>query len=264
MRKTLMMSAALLALEAGVAQAQMNPPPNATAPLPSMSPSTGAGSVTAMPRATMPGAAMPGAPQGTMQGNMPAAAPAPMTPAAAPSDTGMTGMRPMRGQARHAMPAASTARATPARAQRRAAPGDDGVDAPRSGDYRGGAGSPLSNNASNTGAANTRSEIAPRLPDPNAAANTPEAYLSAAQRALAAGRTGAAQEALERAETRILTRSTDPSMAASPADMPMVQQISQARQALANRDVAGARAAIATAMGNAGEAPMEPMRPRRR
>ncbi len=130
--------------------------------------------------------------------------------------------------------------------------GQASVDAPPTDAYRGGAGSPRSNHASNITASDTRSEIAPRLPDPATASNTPEAYLAAAQNALASGKTGAAQEALERAETRLLSRSTDPSAAASPADMPMVQQIGQARQALATRDIAGARSAIRAAMGNAG------------
>lgn len=129
---------------------------------------------------------------------------------------------------------------------------DSGIDAPRGGDYRGGAGSPLSNKASNTGAANTRSEIAPRLPDPGSASNTPQAYLAAAQRALSSGRTGAAQEALERAETRLLSRSTEPSMASSPDNGPMVTQIGNARRALGARDTAGARAAINAAMAGGG------------
>ena len=130
--------------------------------------------------------------------------------------------------------------------------GQASVDAPPTDAYRGGAGSPRSNHASNIAASDTRSEIAPRLPAPAPASNTPEAYLAAAQSALASGKTGAAQEALERAETRLLSRSTDPSAAASPADMPMVQQIGQARQALATRDIAGARSAIRAAMGSAG------------
>jgi len=124
------------------------------------------------------------------------------------------------------------------------------VDAPRTGEYRGGAGSPRSNRASNITPADTHSEIAPRLPNPDSANNTPEGYLAAAQRALASGKTGAAQEALERAETRVLSRSTDPSAANSPADMPMVQQIGQARRALAARDIAGARTAINAAMSS--------------
>ena len=164
------------------------------------------------------------------------------------TDDGMTGMRPMRGQQGFTgQPQAERPARPPARVARTTrAPASD-MDAPSTGEYRGGAGSPLSQAASNTSAANTRSEIAPRLPDPGAAGNTPEAYMAAAQRALAAGRTGAAQEALERAETRLLTRSTDPSMANTPDNTPMVQQITDARRALANRDTAAARAALGSA-----------------
>ena len=99
--------------------------------------------------------------------------------------------------------------------------------------------------------------MAPRLPDPGATANTPEALLTAAQRSLRAGRTGAAQEALERAETRILSRTTDPSMAGAPDDAAMVRHIGEARRALGNRDKAGADAAIAAAMA----APVPPRGP---
>jgi hypothetical protein len=110
----------------------------------------------------------------------------------------------------------------------------------------------MSTRASNSTAANTRSEIAPRLPDPAAGANTPQSYLAAAQRALNSGRTGAAQEALERAETRLLSRSTEQSMAGSPDASPMVQQIGEARRALAARDTAAAKSAISAAMSSGG------------
>ena len=70
----------------------------------------------------------------------------------------------------------------------------------------------------------------------------------AAQRALAAGRTGAAQEALERAETRILSRTVDPSRAELPDQAAMAQNVSAARRALGGRDVRGAQAAIAAAL----------------
>ncbi len=165
------------------------------------------------------------------------------------------GVRPMHGQARHAG-AGGTMHARPSKMSSASAM-RPGSDAEMTGDreYRGGVGSPLSTTASNTTSANTRSGIAPRLPDPNAASSTPEAYLAAARSALAAGKTGMAQEALERAETRILSRSTDPSMAATPADMPMIQQIGAARQALAQRNTAGAQAALGAAMGDGGAGP---------
>lgn len=241
MRKSLLMSAALFGLAFGPAYAQnstsstMSPSaPNASVgvPNPSNSIPTGAGTATRT---------LPGSDVGTTGVGPGAGMPAAM--GTGPMDRGMTGMRPMRGQQRQSHDGG------PSRG--RAAAATD-MDAPRGGEYRGGAGSPLSNAASNTAAANTRSEIAPRLPDPGAMDNTPQGYLAAAQRALASNRTGAAQEALERAETRLLSRSTDPSMAASPADMPMVQQISQARRALAARDTAGARSAISAAMASGG------------
>lgn len=167
----------------------------------------------------------------------------------APADRGMTGMRPMRGQHHQSAGPAHEGRPVRGRADMTANPG---MDAPRDGEYRGGAGSPRSNAASNTSAANTRSEIAPRLPDPGAADNTAQGYLAAAQRALASNRTGAAQEALERAETRLLSRSTDPSMASSPSDMPTIRQIGDARRAIAARDMSGARSAISAAMASGG------------
>ena len=231
MRKTLLMSAAVLALAQGPVLAQNSlsstqypPAPNSSqgTPQPTNSLPDTAGTATRDPAGTD---------IGTTRTTRPRA-----RPMAAPGGSDTMGGQPMRGRMRH----------------HRMADGDAGVDAPPSGAYRGGAGSPRSNRASNIAPSNTHSEIAPRLPDPATASSTPEAYLAAAQRALASGRTGAAQEALERAETRLLTRSTEASAASTPADMPMVQQIGQARQALAARDIAGARSAIRAAMGSAG------------
>lgn len=227
MRKTLLMSAALLALACGpvLAQNSMSSTQSPPAPISSQG--------TPQPTNSLPDDA------GTATRNLPG------------SNLGATAAPPSRVR-----PMASAAERRRMRQRRMTAAdagmaGETGIDAPRSGAYRGGAGSPLSNRASNIAPSNTRSEIAPRLPEPASASNSPEGYLAAAQRALASGRTGAAQEALERAETRVLSRSTDPAAAATPADMPMVQQISQARQALAARDIAGARSAIRAAMGNA-------------
>ncbi len=120
--------------------------------------------------------------------------------------------------------------------------------APATGEYRGGVNSPLSRNASNIVSSDTKSEIAPRLPSPDASGNSPQAFLVAAQKALDQGRTGAAQEALERAETRVLTRATDPSQANSPDDSAMVQHISDARRALGNRNMSGAKSAVSMAL----------------
>jgi hypothetical protein len=108
---------------------------------------------------------------------------------------------------------------------------------------------PASNQASNITGADTKSTIAPRLPTPpggpNASVGT---YLSDAQRALNAGQTGQAQEALERAETAMLQRSVPASQADTPDEAPDVTQVKLARDALANRDVPGAERAITAAL----------------
>jgi hypothetical protein len=245
MRKTLLMSAALLGLGCSSAFAQnstsstMSPPaPNASVGTPEPTNSLPAGAGTASRMA-------PGNDVGTT-GVGPTRR-MPMSGTA--GDPGMTGMRPMRGQMHH-----GPAGAHQGRMAREHGMADDSsaTDTDMSGgrQYRGGAGSPMSNRASNITPGDTRSVYAPRLPDPMAASNTPQGYLAAAQRSLNAGKTGAAQEALERAETRLLSRSTDASMAATPADMPMVQQIGEARRAIAGRDMAAAKAAISAAMNS--------------
>jgi hypothetical protein len=92
---------------------------------------------------------------------------------------------------------------------------------------------PQSGGASNINAADTHSNIAPQLPVPALSAGaSPHAYLLDAQQALQQHRTGAAQEALERAETRLLDRTTPPSAADTADAAPLVQQIDQALQAI--------------------------------
>ncbi len=118
---------------------------------------------------------------------------------------------------------------------------------------------PASGRASNTDETTARSKIAPRLPTPPVAADDATAYLHAAQRDLDARRTGAAQEALERAETRLLDRSTDPSQVNAPDRNQTVDTISQARQALGRHDISGARELISQALSqtsSSGRAPM--------
>ncbi len=115
---------------------------------------------------------------------------------------------------------------------------------------------PGSTQASNIDRVDTRGDIAPRLPAPNVGPNaTPEQLLSAASQAIRARRTGAAQEALERAETRALDRSTQQGMEGQPSASPMVQAIGQARRSLATRDFAGAQQAISMAMNSPRPAP---------
>ena len=231
MRKTLLTSAALLALAQGPALAQNSLSSTQSPPSPNSSQGTPQPTNSLPDDASTATRSPAGTDIGTTQTSRPRA-----RPMASSGGSDMMDGHPMRGRMRH----------------HRMADGDAGVDVPPTSAYRGGAGSPRSNRASNIAPSNTRSDVAPRLPDPASASNTPEAYLAAAQSALASGKTGAAQEALERAETRLLTRSTEASAASTPADMPMVQQIGQARQALAARDIPGARSAIRAALGNAG------------
>ncbi len=109
---------------------------------------------------------------------------------------------------------------------------------------------PTSNQASNIDSADTRSLIAPRLPTPPVGEDAPfRAYLSSARQALASGQTGVAQEALERAETRLLDRSVAPSRANDPITGPVVQRLGQARHAIAAGDLGGAIGLIDSILG---------------
>lgn len=100
---------------------------------------------------------------------------------------------------------------------------------------------PLSPNASNIDRGNTRSTIAPSLPSPGLGANAPPVqFLQAARGALAAGRTGEAQQAMEMAQTRLLDRSVAYDATGTPSANPAVAQISEALRALAAGDRARA------------------------
>jgi hypothetical protein len=82
-----------------------------------------------------------------------------------------------------------------------------------------------------------KSEVLQPLPAPSVDENAPpQVFIQAALRAIAAGRTGEAQEAIERAESRALIRSVKPSQAEQPSEQPLVQQLTQARLALASGD----------------------------
>ncbi len=123
---------------------------------------------------------------------------------------------------------------------------------PHGGIWRTGA-EPYSPNASNITPADTRSDIAPRLPIPPVGENAnPEQLLRAAQEALNMRHTGLAQEALERAETRLLDRATAPSAANQPDDAPRIAMITQARQALGNGDLATAQRLVGQALAAGG------------
>lgn len=111
---------------------------------------------------------------------------------------------------------------------------------------------PMGSTASNINPTDTRSEIAPNLPSPAIGENAsaPD-YLDAARKALAAGRTGEAQQSLEMAQTRLLDRSVPLFQTHTPSANPVVSQISQALQALAAGDRAQCMRLIEAAMPNA-------------
>jgi hypothetical protein len=89
-------------------------------------------------------------------------------------------------------------------------------------------------------------EPLPPLPTPPIAVNAPPPiFLQQARQAIAAGRTGEALEALERAETRVLDRIGQPPRASGPSTNPFVTGIATARRALQAGDRAGADRIIA-------------------
>lgn len=111
---------------------------------------------------------------------------------------------------------------------------------------------PASNRAGSIGQTDTPGDIAPRLPMPDAPESAgPDTLLRTADRALAERRTGAAQQALEMAETRLLDRSTEIGASGRPDQDPKVLHVGAALQALGRGDIAQARAGIAAAMQGA-------------
>ena len=109
---------------------------------------------------------------------------------------------------------------------------------------------PTSSNASNIGPGDTQSPIAPRLPSPLGGADaTTRQFLLAARAAIVADQTGEAQEALERAETRLLDRDVAPSQVSDPLTGPVITAVTNARRALGAGDTVGALAAINQALG---------------
>ena len=108
---------------------------------------------------------------------------------------------------------------------------------------------PLSPSASNISPANTRSVIAPTLPEPVVGPNaTPEQLLAEARAALNAGQTGRAQQAMEMAQTRLLDRSVPVDATNIPAASPTNSAIAHALQALSAGDYGGAMQAIDAAL----------------
>ena len=106
---------------------------------------------------------------------------------------------------------------------------------------------PRSDKAGNINAATTHSDLAPNLPAP-AAVDSVHDLLMIARQALVANQTGAAQEALERAESRALDRDVAPGTERIPDQNPQVAAIAQARDALANNNLRGAIAIVDAAL----------------
>jgi hypothetical protein len=112
---------------------------------------------------------------------------------------------------------------------------------------------PTSNQASNIAAGDTRSAIAPRLPDPAFGLEAaPSRYLAIAEQDLRARRIGAAQQALEMAETRLLDRAVPPSDADRPDQSVVVREVDAALQHLGSGDVAAAAQQTDRAMADLG------------
>ncbi len=98
---------------------------------------------------------------------------------------------------------------------------------------------PSSERASNTGADSGAPQVAPALPVPSLGADaTAEDFLRAARIALVRGQTGEAQEAMERAQTRLLDRSVPLFRTDQPSTHPAIPLISQAIRALGAGDKA--------------------------
>lgn len=114
---------------------------------------------------------------------------------------------------------------------------------------------PRSDTASHTPGSMPRSTIAPNLPSPPVGPNaSPAQLLQAARSALAAGRTGEAQQSLEMAQTRALDRSVPMGTTGQPSQSPLVQAISDALRSLGTHDRTATMQAIDRAASLAGPA----------
>jgi hypothetical protein len=90
-----------------------------------------------------------------------------------------------------------------------------------------------------------------RLPEPAVPDGAPPSvFVTAARSAIAAGRSGEAMEAIERAESRVLIRSVRPSRAGVPSDQALVRTLAEARAALGQGDRAAALAKLGEALAN--------------
>ncbi len=89
----------------------------------------------------------------------------------------------------------------------------------------------------------------PALPEPDMPAGSRVSdYLKAAENAVAAGRNGEAESALEMAQTRLLDRSVAIGQTGTPIQDPLIGQIYTARQALGANDRQGSLQAIDAAL----------------
>lgn len=112
---------------------------------------------------------------------------------------------------------------------------------------------PASSQAANIDSADTRSVIAPHFPQPAGGEDaSPARYLHDAEAALSRKHSGEADQALEMAETRLLDRSTAAGTAQQQDSSPAIQQVGEARKAIASRDMKAARAAIHMALATVG------------
>ncbi len=112
---------------------------------------------------------------------------------------------------------------------------------------------PRSDTASNINSQTTTSELAPNLPAPPAGDDI-QTLLLDARASLQAGRTGEAQEALERAETRALDRSVPYGTERQVDSGPLVRATNGARAALAAGNIAAAITIINEALPRAAAA----------
>lgn len=98
---------------------------------------------------------------------------------------------------------------------------------------------PLVNRPTNLNAATTHNVISPALPTPDLGPNATAAdYLRSAQSALSRNQLGLAQSSIENAQTLLLTRSVPQGAVNAPDSSPAINNLTQALQALANRDTA--------------------------
>lgn len=113
-------------------------------------------------------------------------------------------------------------------------------------------GNPRSTAASNITQADTHSTMAPALPTAGYDLTYAQ-FLQTAQKAVNAGQTGLAQQSLEQAETRLLTRSVPAGQGSVPDNGPRIAALRNARIALSQGDKAAVLQNIQTAMAAANQ-----------